>query len=437
VNSTVTGTVTNFAVSPALPTGLAVNSSTGQITGTPSAAVASASYTVTASNAAGSTTFSLGVTVNPAAPTALTYVSPQTLVVGTPLAAPLRPTVTGTVSTYSVQPSLPAGLQFNTGNGEISGTPTAAAALASYNITARNVTGTAIFSLQLAVNPSGSDPPPTGGKRRDVFAYANSLHDHDAGAGNANTSTGNWIARMARAAPNGGNIYTLGRQFGFANAWTTPPSAGGQEEVTSLMSGTSWTNGNQIEIVEMVPDNFESVTTDPSSPNRFGFAYTTRLLQIIDAWELNAPNSDRVYAIYAGWPDMGPYGDPASLTATQRSNYIAFALGPYQTWMELLVSQLRAARPALNIRLHNVNRATILAWRDTVVNTIPTGTLFEDDAPHGRSTAYFLAAVADYIEIYGEKPPAGFVFDPAWSVNSVVTSNYQAIVDNIYRTLRP
>jgi hypothetical protein len=203
------------------------------------------------------------------------------------------------------------------------------------------------------------------------------------------------------------------------------------------MSGTSWTNGNQIEVVELVPDNFEGVNFDPSATNGFGFAYTTRLLQIIDAWESNAPNPGRVYSIYAGWPDMGPYGDPATLTATQRNNYIAHALGTYQTWMERLVAQLRAARPALNIRLHDVNRATILAWRDTVVNTIPASTLFEDDAPHGRSTWYFLAAVADYIEIYDEKPPAGFVFNPAWGVSSVVTSNYQAIVDHIYGTLRP
>lgn len=280
--------------------------------------------------------------------------------------------------------------------------------------------------------------PLAGGKRRDVWSYLNSLRRHDSGAGNASTSVGNWIARMAPGAPNGGNIYTGGRQFGFADGWDFPPSSQqGEEEVTSLMNGTGWTNANQIELVEFVPDNFEGPRFDPSVVTGMGFAYTPRLLQFIDAWEANAPNPNRVYAVYAGWPDMSSYGEPASLTTTARTNYRTYALGAYQAWMELLVTQLRAARPSLNIRLHNINKATITCWRDTVVNNIPTGTLFEDDAPHGFSSWYFLAGVAEYIEIYNEKPPRNFVFNPAWGVSSTITSNYQAIVDNIYQTLRP
>lgn len=294
------------------------------------------------------------------------------------------------------------------------------------------------FNVENQAPPEVDTTPITGGKTRDVFAYLNSLHNHDAGAGDANTSTANWIARMAPEAPNGGNIYTCGSMFGFANGWTTPPMAGGQEVASSPhMSGTSWAGGSQIEVVEIVPDNFEGPTVDPSVSNGLGFAYVPRILQIIDAWEQNAPNANRVYAVHGGWPDMGPYGDPATLTVTQRNNYIAYALGTYQTWLELMETQLRAARPGLNIQLFKINEATILAWRDTVVNTIPASTLFEDDAPHGRATMYFLAAIANYIELYDEKPPAGFVFNPAWGVSSVVTSNYQTIVDYIYAVLRP
>lgn len=290
----------------------------------------------------------------------------------------------------------------------------------------------------LAGGSGGGAGTPTGGKTVDTFAYLNSLHNHDAGAGDLNTSTANWLARLAGAAPNGGNVYTCGWQFGFANAWTTPPNAQGQEVVTSPhMSGTSWTGGDQIEVVEMVPDNFDGWTVDPNATNNLGFAYETRLLQIIDAWESNAPNANRVYAVYAGWLDMGPYGDPATISAGQITAYINFALGTYQTWLELLVSRLQAARPGLTIRLHNVSRALMLTWRDTVVSTIPASALFEDDAPHGYSTWYFLAAVADYIELFNEKPPAGFVFDGGWGVHATVQSNYQAIVDFVWTSLKP
>ncbi len=62
----VTGTVIRYSVSPALPAGLTLNASTGHVSGTPSAPAHQANYTVTAQNKAGSTTFSLTLTVSPA-----------------------------------------------------------------------------------------------------------------------------------------------------------------------------------------------------------------------------------------------------------------------------------------------------------------------------------------------------------------------------------
>ena len=59
----VTGTVTNYSVDPALPSGLAINPTTGVISGTPAAVAASANYTVTASNAGGSTAASVTIAV--------------------------------------------------------------------------------------------------------------------------------------------------------------------------------------------------------------------------------------------------------------------------------------------------------------------------------------------------------------------------------------
>ncbi|MEI6696386.1 MAG: hypothetical protein WCO13_09975, partial [Bacteroidota bacterium] len=60
---TVTGIVTSWAISPALPTGLNFNTSTGAITGTPTLGSPSNIYTVTATNSAGSTTFGIVMSV--------------------------------------------------------------------------------------------------------------------------------------------------------------------------------------------------------------------------------------------------------------------------------------------------------------------------------------------------------------------------------------
>lgn len=148
----VTGTVTSYSAAPALPAGLSINSSTGQITGTPTAPAA-ASYTVTASNSGGSTTFNLSITVVPTAPSGLSYPQAGTLTVGTAM-SPLSPTVTGTVTTYSIAPSLPAGLTIDATTGVIAGTPTGASAATSYVVTAQNAGGSTTFSLSLSVLPT-------------------------------------------------------------------------------------------------------------------------------------------------------------------------------------------------------------------------------------------------------------------------------------------
>lgn len=286
---------------------------------------------------------------------------------------------------------------------------------------------------------------PVGGQSLDVYYNLNSLYNHAAGAGNLNTRTGNWVKRLALQAPNGGNGFTLGARFGFFPQWGFPPRASsGFEEVTTPYINEyaeSWVGAQNIELVGFVPDNFNGVLFDPNVATMDGLSYQGRLLEHIDAWEANAANAGRRYAIYAGWNQLNGFGgsndDPTTVPVQGYANWVAYGLGAYQTWMELLVSRLQAARPGLDIRLHNVSKAVLMTYRDTVVSTIPVASLFEDLAPHGRSTWYFLAGVAEYIEMYGEKPPAGFVFDPAWGVHATVTSNYQSIVDFIWGVLRP
>jgi subtilisin-like proprotein convertase family protein len=57
------GAVVSYAVSPALPAGLALNTTTGIISGTPTALSTSANYTITATNTGGSTTAQLNIAV--------------------------------------------------------------------------------------------------------------------------------------------------------------------------------------------------------------------------------------------------------------------------------------------------------------------------------------------------------------------------------------
>ena len=151
---TVTGTVTGYTISPSLPAGLSLNSTTGVLSGTPTAALAKATYTVTASNPAGSatTTIQISVSVPVTPPTNLTY--PQTTInatVGVAITTD-TPTVTGTVTGYTISPSLPAGLSLDAASGAISGTPTAALAKANYTVTATNSAGSTTTTIQITVS---------------------------------------------------------------------------------------------------------------------------------------------------------------------------------------------------------------------------------------------------------------------------------------------
>ena len=70
----------------------------------------------------------------------------------------LSPSVTGTVTSYAVNPTLPVGLSISASTGVISGTPTAVSASASYTVTATNGTGstTATVTIEVAAAPVGS-----------------------------------------------------------------------------------------------------------------------------------------------------------------------------------------------------------------------------------------------------------------------------------------
>jgi uncharacterized repeat protein (TIGR01451 family) len=140
LSPSVSGNVIGYSVSPALPSGLSLNTTTGVISGTPTVVSANATYTVTATNSGGFATFGIQIQVNDIAPSGLSYNSPNVFTVGT-LIGNLTPSVSGNVISYSVSPALPSGLSLNTTTGVISGTPTVVSANATYTVTATNSGG--------------------------------------------------------------------------------------------------------------------------------------------------------------------------------------------------------------------------------------------------------------------------------------------------------
>ena len=156
------GEITSWEINATLPDGLSFGATNGTIWGTPTELWTQTSYMVWANNSGGSSVAYLNITVVDEVPT-LSY-TPNSLVLTKgqqsndfPLTAALSGS--GVITSWEINATLPAGLNFGTSNGTIWGIPTVLQTTAStYTIWANNTGGSTSATVTIAINDQVSGP---------------------------------------------------------------------------------------------------------------------------------------------------------------------------------------------------------------------------------------------------------------------------------------
>jgi len=178
-----------------LPGGLSVNTSTGAITGTPTASGTS-SVTIGATNASGTGTATLTLTISAASsPPVITSNTSASGTVGTAFSYQI--TATNSPTSYSAT-GLPGGLSVNTGTGAITGTPTASGT-SSVTIGATNASGTGTATLTLTISPETY--------YQDSFNRTGDLQGSKPGVHDTNSNTWTVSSGTGAYTTNGSAVY--------------------------------------------------------------------------------------------------------------------------------------------------------------------------------------------------------------------------------------
>lgn len=269
-----------------------------------------------------------------------------------------------------------------------------------------------------------------------IFAFGHSLIDHRPPlipTPSDETTILHWIHDLA--AEESQSVYG-GGQYGFLpqHANLPPISQWGYDSVPGVWeSDYEPFSAADINTILITAGNFiqwqapdEEYITDP------GVTPVSATEDVFDWVDGEEPNC-RFY-IYENWPDMAPYLDNGFPPSEQElDDYWLDTNADFHDWWIDYHDLLLASRPALEVKMIPVGPILSGIFTTVIPDLIAASDIYEDDAPHGRATLYFLAGLTTYMAIYETQAPTSYTVPS--TVDIEIANNYQLIVDYIWDEL--
>ncbi len=245
------------------------------------------------------------------------------------------------------------------------------------------------------------------------------------------TSIPHWMYLMSQEA---GYSYNAIGQFGFLTTHRNfPPEA---NMIFDLMPGV-WDSDTQdfgegdFNSVVLTPANF--IQYQPATDDYFNesFSPVDATVEIFD-W-VNQQESGMTIYLYEGWPDMAPFIQSFPPSAAELEEFHDYTTGEFHEWWLDYQDEIIRLRPDLNVRMIPAGPILERLLNETPLSDLEVTEIYEDDAPHGRATLYFLSSMITYMAMYGVETPA--TYEAPAIIHPVVNENYASIVSIIWEEL--
>ncbi|MEM9452855.1 MAG: T9SS C-terminal target domain-containing protein [Myxococcota bacterium] len=274
--------------------------------------------------------------------------------------------------------------------------------------------------------------PITEDARNYIFGHSLILHAPEA-------NVPRWLHALSQQAGYG---YGMSGQYGFADTHAAdlpPDPQWGIEGVTSLWDDDDGQAFEDVDfnVVLFTEANFRQYYP-PTEPDPDGILPESSVQSTTTVFDwVEAAEPGVRYVLYENWPDMSAFTS-ADFGATfptedELSAYYAYTSGEFHQWWLDYHDAMMEVRPGLDVRMIPVG-PIVVELLGSILSDVPPEVLYEDDAPHGRPTLYFLAGLVTYMGMYGVEAPSDFVVPE--SIDARVAERYGEIVADIWAQLQ-